>query len=61
MTKKHATIRLLLTLVAFSVLGLGLLSSHTRPAVWVAALIIVGATLWDVSGAVNDIETPRVQ
>ena len=48
MTKKHGILRLLLALVAFSVFGLGFLWLKSRPAGWVALLILVGATLWDV-------------
>jgi len=48
MTKKHGITRLALSLVAFSVFGLGFLWLNSRPAALVAVSGIVGSTLWDV-------------
>jgi len=45
MTRKQATVRLLLALVGFSLLLVGRVL-NSRPAGWVAVLILVGTWVW---------------
>ncbi len=45
MTRKQATVRLLLALVGFSLLLVGRVL-NSRPAGWVAVLILVGMWVW---------------